>query len=304
MNLFGKNQKDQLKHKLSKHQGTEGMSTKHLDFGLWYIQHRKHFFIGIIVILFIVSFYLWGFSLYYFGDYILRGMTAQREALIGLTQGGIVHQDTDYAQNVKQQFIKIIPLSNSLYDLVGSITNANEDLWIEFDYYYTVNNEKTEMQHGFVFPEENKFLLSLNQRLSGQPLSANLAIENIQWRRINAHKISDWPSYKLEYLNFIVKDKSFIDSEQSGLTENLKLNRLSFLINNQTAYSYYEAPLNIVIYDRDNVVAATRYLLNNFESREKRIVEISLLGHIPRATRLDIMLDINILDESVFMPIQ
>lgn len=297
-------QEKKLAKQLSNFEGSEGLATKHLDLGLWYIKHRRHFFLGLVSLLSVVAVILWGSSLYYFGSYVLKGMVEQKNALLGLTQNNLISPRVDYASNLKYQFLKVINLEGDRYDLVGSLTNANDSQWLSFNYYFVVNGQKTTSQRGFAHPNENKFLFSLNQTLSGQPAVGQLVIEDITWSKIDNHQISDWSFYKLEHLNFPVKDKVFIDSDASGLTENLKLNQVSFLIENQTAYSYYEVPLNIVAYNQDNIVAVTRYLLTDFDSRQNKQVELSLLGYVPKVSRLDIQPDLNILDQSIYKPLQ
>jgi hypothetical protein len=230
-------------------------------------------------------------------------MTKQKTAIYELSTNNLNTEHADYLQNIKSKFIKVVPLESNRYDLVGSITNSNKLMWIEFDYYFSIAGQETEKRHGFVYPNENRFLFSLNQVIAGHPVSANLIVENYKWHRINTHEIKDWTEYRLDHLNFVVKDKKFFDSVSSGLTENLRFNRLSFLIINQTAYSYYEIPLNIIIYNKNNIVAVTHSVISNFESRQEKIIELSLLGYISNATHIDIRPDINIFDTSVFIPI-
>lgn len=312
INLFQKKQVDpkvtkekELKKRLEEFAGSEGLTTKNLDLGLWYIKHRRHFFLGTVGVLGLVAIMLWGSSLYYFGSYVLNGMVAQKQALLGLTEDSLVTQHVDYTANLKYQFLKALPLEGSRHDLIGSVTNANEGHGLYFDYYFVVNGQTTTQQTGFVYPNENKFLLSLNQVLAGQPAAAELVLENLRWFKIDTHEIADWSSYKLEHLNFPIKDKSFVGSDSSGLTENLKFNQLSFLIENQTAYSYYEVPLSIVAYNgQDNIVAVTRHVLKNFTSRQQEQVSLSLLGYVPKVSRLDIQPDIDILDQKNYKPLQ
>ncbi|MFH0951412.1 MAG: hypothetical protein V1765_02985 [bacterium] len=294
---------DQVEEQLKHYKDSEGLSTHRLNFGLWYFRHRKHFFLTIVGILSVVATVLFIYSLYYFGNYLLRGMTSQQQSVNGLVSD-VTLRGTRLDQNsVRPRFVKLISLANGNYDLIGTITNANTDYWLDFNYYFVVDGQPLDVRSGFVLPQEQHYLLSLNQTLPSQPNSVELIIDNWGWHRLDSHQIPDWSAYKEQYLNFVIQDKEFLGYEDSGLTENLKMASLSFNIVNQTPYSYYEAPLNIIIYQNSEVVSVAQYVIDKFASREKRDIEISILSDINEATRIEILPDINIFNEEVIAPL-
>jgi len=293
-----------LDQQLKKYQDNAGLNTGRLNFGLWYLNHRKHFFLGLVGLLSLVVLALWSYSLYYFGDYLLRGMTAQQQTLAILSQNTLQSPRIDYSSNLKYEMVKVLPLSNNRYDLVGSVTNGNDRFVIRFNYYFLINDEPVGLRQGLVWPMEKKYVLALNQVLGEQSGQVNLVLDNINLQRLDSHAIPDWPSYRQDYLNFVVQDKKFLSSDQSGLSDQLRFSQLNFQITNQTAFSYYEAPLDIILFNRQEVVGATRYVLSDFLSRGQRLVNLNLLGNIPQVSEIIIQPDIDILDQSVFKLIQ
>jgi len=294
---------DQVEEQLKRYKDTEGLSTQRLNFGLWYFRHRKNFFLTIVGVLSVLAAALFIYSLYYFGDYLLRGMTSQQQSVSGLVED-VTLRGTRLDQNsVRPRFIKLISLANGNYDLIGTLTNANTGYWLDFNYYFVVDGQSLDVHAGFVLPQEQHYLLSLNQTLTNQPNSVELIIDNWSWHRLDSHQIPDWSTYKEQYLNFVIQDKKFLGYEDSGLTENLKMASLSFNIVNQTPYSYYEAPLNIIIYQNSEVVSVAQYVIDKFASREKRTIEISLLSDIDEATRIEILPDINIFNQEMTAPL-
>ena len=62
-------------------------------------------------------------------------------------------------------------------------------------------------------------------------------------------------------------------------------------------------PLNIALFDGDQLVSVNKYILQNFVSGEKRNIKISWPGNY-RNIRAKIIPDINILDNSVYLKYQ
>jgi hypothetical protein len=91
------------------------------------------------------------------------------------------------------------------------------------------------------------------------------------------------------------------DTSQSQLSDRLPVNTLSFNINNRTAYSFREAPLQIILYSGSEVIYVKDYTINNFYSKERKDITISLIGSLPNVTRIDIVPEINILDPETYL---
>jgi len=81
-----------------------GLGTRELNFGLWYMRHRSRIFLGLVYLMAIIGAILLLFSLYYFGDYVLRGMTIQKNTLIGLSRSELVPVRKNYFNDISISF--------------------------------------------------------------------------------------------------------------------------------------------------------------------------------------------------------
>ena len=65
----------EIEAKMKNYVSTEGITTKQLEIGLWYVEHKKHFRMIFIIFLIIVGAVSWAYTIYGFAYYIAKGMT-------------------------------------------------------------------------------------------------------------------------------------------------------------------------------------------------------------------------------------
>ncbi len=249
------NTEQQLAEEVEKYKDVEGLTTKKLNFGLWYVKHRQFFKKIIIACLIAVSAVSWSYTLYGLAYYVVRGMDEDELLVRQLLQTNIVSHDylTQIgAQDLRHFPVNVLMSANNKYDLAARVQNINERWYAEFDYYFLAGGEpaspspsdkpsqdgsqggpaslqggKIGLAHSFILPMEEKYLMALSQEFGRQdagvsrskPNNVQLVIENLSWSRINRHKIPDWQDYKNSRLNIIVKDIKFIPASQSKLSE-------------------------------------------------------------------------------------
>jgi hypothetical protein len=189
-------------------------------------------------------------------------------------------------------------------DLAIKINNPNDNFQAEFEYCFEVDGQETACGSSFIFPQEDKYLLALNQAGVSSANQILLKVKDIFWSRINKRVIPDWPEFYTNHLDFLVENIEFSGATQSGLSEKVNLNSLQFNISNNTAFSYYEVPLNILLFSNNNLVGVHRYLLDNFISGEKRLIRLSWPADLESVSRVEISPDLNITSDEVFRKYQ
>ena len=296
--------KTDLNSRLERYVNLEGVSTKKLNLGLWYVKHQKLMFLALVWSLVAISAILWSYSLYYLTSFLLVGLRQDRENLLSLTTTSFERVQADYEANFKVEPAKVFSSGEGRYDLVAKVANNNDNVWVQFNYYFYVNGQVIGRGQGSVFPHEEKFIMSLNQPLALPAMEAKLVIENDLWAKINRHDIPDWQQFRDGRLNFLVRDKEFVSAAQSGLTESLSVNQLSFNITNQTPYNYRQLPLTIILYNGEQVVGVNQYLLKDFTPRQKVEVSLNVIGNLPPVTRIEVLPNINLLSPDIYGPIK
>jgi len=294
----------EIESRLKNYTSTEGITTKQLEAGLWYIEHKrqlKMLFVGFLILISAIS---WVYTIYGFADYVARGMSEDDILTEQLIQvNGVSH---DYvvqigARDLNIGSVEIIRSSDKKYDLFTKLKNDNPKWWAEFDYYFIAAGKQTQKIKSYILPEEIKYLAALAEDFSYSPDDGQLIIENLSWHRINQHQISDFDAYRISHLNIESADIKFTPANANPLSEKLGLNQLSFNAINHTAYNYWSVGFVILFYSNDQITAINHYVLNDFMSEQKRSVEISWPGNLGRVDRVEIIPEINIMQDDIYI---
>lgn len=291
----------QLEDRVRRFKDAEGLSTRQLDFGLWYIRNRKKFFITLIVFLALTAAGTIGYSLYQFSSYLIVGIKQDNQNYLDLTSAtSLITNKVNIGSNISYSEVRVLPGKDNSSDLVAAVTNANPMLLVKLKYSFEVNGQKIGTTEEFVLPQDTKYLMALSQNVPSNG-SANLIIEQTNFIRVDRHKVSDWSQYRLDRLNFLIEHAKFTPGTDSGLSEKISLGQLDFKITNHSAYGYGTVPLTIILKSQGEIVAVNRYRIDNFRSGDQRTAQLSWPGRLPVVTEVEILPDINVLDDSVYM---
>ncbi len=282
---------------LKNYHDPSGVSLKEMNFGLWLSEKRRLITKIIIILLIALSAFFFIYSSYNYVVYFLTGNSNEELADSFLSS----------PRNIVNE-LEISPLiifrNEENYDLVAKLKNPNEKFLGKFQYCFEQAEQEVYCADGFIFPSEEKHVLALGQKLNADQTNITFRLKNIFWQRINSRQIPSWDDFFFSRLNFAIKNLNFSPINKSGLSERVGLNTLEFEVDNQTAYGYYEAPLNILLYSGSELVGVQHYLLTNFLAGEQRNINISWPGGLQAVNRTEVKPDINIIDENVYLKYQ
>ena len=283
---------------LKNYDDPSGVSLREMNFGLWLSEHRKIFLKSITIFLIILCAFFFIYSSYNLVVYFLSG-----DPNAG--------SDTSAVPTSPRQLtadLQISPLAvfsgDESSDLAVKLQNPNSKFMGSFKYCFTLAGNNLSCGNGFIMPGEDKYILALGQNLPGSQSEAEFKLTDIFWRRIDAHQIPDWNSFASDHLNFPVSAINFSSGSSNNLSEKISLNNLSFSIQNQTPYSYYEVPVNILLFNGEELVGVNRYVLENFLAGERRDIKISWPGSLSAVNRTEIKPDLDILDDQIYLKYQ
>jgi hypothetical protein len=303
-NNQAKNQAKEIEAQLKNYTGPEGITTKQLEIGLWYVEHRQLLKRILASFLILVAAIAWAYTIYGFAYYFTRGISEDEKLTKQLVEASAVGHDYVLQLSAKQLFIApvgVLKSAGNKYDFYVQLRNGNQKWWAEFDYYFAVAGGQTAKTKGFILPLESKYLLALAQEVASRPDTAQLIMENISWHRLNQHQIPNWSAFERSHLNIVSTDIKFTPAS-SLLSEKLNLNQLSFKVANQTAFNFWQAGFNILLYGGGALVDVNHYILDDFMSGQERAVEISWPGSLPWVNRVEIAPDINIMKDDIYIP--
>lgn len=294
-------EKDYVGEQVENFTDFNGISTKSLELGLWIAEHRRAFFLAVIWFLSLTAAVLWSFCLYYFANYLIVGIKQDRESAIGMIDGTISHKVIDYESGLSWSFVKAVDNGQGRFDLIGEVTNKNQDAYLNFDYYFEVDGQQSPIKSGFIFPNDTKQIAFLGYAYSGYPSNVRLVVSGSNFKRFNKRNMPDWPQFRDDHLYFLVKDKQFTPYNQTGLSEKVNLNRLNFNITNRSAYSYQDARFLILLYDRDSIVGVDYYVIPEFRSKNTYRAELTEIGDLSAVTHFEVLPDIDIINGSAYI---
>lgn len=299
------NKAKQIEAQLKHYTGPEGITAKQLEIGLWYVKHKqflKKILYGFLIMVSAVS---WSYFIYGFSYYLARGMKEDEILTRQLIEANSIGHDYVLQLSAKSLVmapVEVLKSTDKKYDLYVRLQNDNPKWWAEFDYYFIAAGRPTAKAKGFILPQEAKNFLTLAQDFDYEPSLAEFIMENLKWHRLDQHKIPDWSAYYLSRLNIEIKDIKFTPASASLLSEKLNLNQLSFRAGNQTAYNFWQTGFAILLYGAGGLVNLNYYTLDDFMSGQERFIEISWPGQLGFVDKIEIIPEINIMRDDVYIP--
>jgi len=283
---------------LEKYRDSSGVSLKEMNFGLWVSENRRRLKNILVAILIAACTFFLVFSAYSYIVYFLEKPAADN--LFAQTLNNV-------APLPLTQDLSVGPLlvftSGAKYDLVVEVKNPNPRFSGIFEYCFSTAAADLFCARSFILPDQTKYVLSLGQTLSVAPSDLTFKIKSIAWSRVNAHDIPDWPSFLAARLNVNISNLRFA-AASSGRSGEIDLSTVQFDVRNDSAYGYYEGPLNILIYNGSSLVGVNRYIISNFQAGETRHVNLTWSGSFNRSDTVVVTPDINVLDDSQYLKYQ
>ena len=300
------NQEKEIQKKVENYVGPEGIATKQLEYGLWYVEHKRQLGLALYGFLILVGAISWTYTIYGFAYYLASGMNQDKILANQLVQTSAIGHEYVAQIAAKDLIIGSVQVlgSSGKYDLLAPIKNDNQKWWVEFTYYFTASGKQTEKTDGFILPGETKYFAALAEDFSYEPTDGILIIENINWHRVNQHEFPDWNDYYQKHLMISSTDIKFTPANTSLLSGKLGLNQLSFKAANQSAYNYWEVGFTILFYNADQIAGIDHYFLTDFMSGQIRQIELSWPGKLNRVDRVEIIPEINIMKDNIYIQYQ
>lgn len=271
-----------------------------LDFGYWYVTHKlllKRILIGILIALNVL---LVGYVVFALVQHYALSYTGFRSDLQDLRNGGQLAQiqairQSQFPQDIRVTAIRVYEAGESR-NLVATVTNPNAQWTATFDYYFQVGDGATDTRKGFIYPGESKSVIDLGVSLPG-PVQ-QLQIENVSWRKVN-----NFSNVYAERYDFSVENVVFTPARTSEISDQVPVSRVRFDITNNTAYNYSNPVFLILLRSGGQVAAVTTTAIEALYSGATETIEATLFQNLPQIQDVQIIPQINIFDEDVYLDI-
>jgi len=278
---------------------TGEFSSKKLKYSLWFVENKVLFYRVFLIFLVVFIIITWGVSLWWWGRYLLFGLSENSRLYKSLTQFNDFTTTNSLYNPSAISIVNtyVVPGGIESYDSVAEVVNSNNRFLARFDYSFLVNGQKTPKQQGVLLPGENRLLIDFGIKGSA-PSTPELFLENIIWERISNQTIPNTVAWQQDHLSFIVKDFEFVRTES---TEGAGAHIIKFKLTNATPYSYANATFYVGLYFQDGLVGVFPLAVNNFKSLETRAVDLRSFVANLQANEVRVFPLINIYDKEVYL---
>lgn len=287
-----KNYKSELN--LKNYQADNNVSLSEMRIGLWFSEKRVFLTHLLIIFLILISAIFFIYSAYQFFLYFKNNSN----------QSSLTDNNLTSPRNLITE-LKIDPpqffKNGNRYDLVAKVTNPNDKFSAKFKACFNLSGVEFACVDSFALPSETKYIFSLAQDIKDEPKTLSFSVKDIVWQRINAHVIPNWANFSAAHLNFSFADINFYSISNNDVVNDNNI--LEFNVKNLSSYSYYDLPLNIALFNGEQLVGVNIYYLSNFLSGETHNIKINWPGNY-RNVRVEIVPNLNILDDSVYLKYQ
>ena len=275
----------------------EGFSGSELKASMWWVENKGKVrgialgaFIVFDAVLLLVG--LWGLF-----DWLAGGGIREERDIRRLTSANYLQVGAQAPiREVKFNSPIVLALPNSRYDVLVPVENENPGHWLALGYRIVIGGEETPLRYAFVLPGQSKFISELAVERSGSPGSVELKVESRKWNRVDAHMVDDFERFAENRLRFGVGEPTFTPPPPGETTGGVS----RFMLSNDTAFTYLDADLLVLLYRGDALVGVNRVTLDRLGAGEDRNVELFWFQPLPQVTRTDVMVDVNILDPGVY----
>ncbi len=275
----------------------QDFTERHIETVIWYVAHKtllKRLLIGAIMLVDValILFSLFGAGL----DFASLPTRRQQDLELLKTQ---IPWSTIRAESAPIELelggVELLRVGG-VVDVLARVRNPNPRWYARFHYTIGLGDNVESNTDGFLLPGEERTLFRSIRAAGGTVV---FTIENVTWRRINPKEISNFETWRAERINFETKDAQFIPAV---ISENNKtVSRAKFTITNKSAYSYLEPAFLVLLYRGSRLLAIQKTVLEQFVSGQTRQVEVSWFDQVGAISNIEIVPDIDVMDEEVYL---
>jgi hypothetical protein len=275
-------------------------TSKDLQYGFWWVEHRAIIYQMVVFLLGIFVFATWAFSLWKGGQL----------AWYAFTDGKILDQRLKTFSNFTLLDARFAPVPLSVLsvntlvggvnrtDFIAEIANTNKRFIATFDYTFRIGAATTPVQHAILLPGDDTLAPFQGYEGDASSASPSLEIRNVTWRRISNKGIADPIGWQADRLQFSIDNFVFT---QAGSIPQLTAHSIRFTITNQSSFGYKSPLFYVALYTNQALVGVLPLTLTNFQSLDARTVD--LRSFVPNLTVTDLKLypSINVYDPDVYL---
>lgn len=273
-----------------------GVTESELRWSDWWVNHRDQVRKAAIGVFIAVDVALLGFGLWGFADWLALGGLKEEQAIRQMTGPNYARFGGVGLQEVQVGAPFVLPGGVDKVDILAPIENPNTLFWAEVEYHFVIGGVEQSSLRTFVLPGQAKYLVHL-----GAPAASGsgveLKIDRRLWHRAGTFGADSLQSVYDTRLDVRGENPVFVPADPLATTP---VSSAKFTLANHTAFGYYDVDLLVLLYRGDSIVGVGKVSVDRIAAGEKRPMELFWYQLLPQVTKVEVVPDINIYDESVY----
>lgn len=294
---------EKVPDKLSQYLDPTGEFTnKDLARSAWFVKNKILLRKIVIVVLLLWIGIAGLYSLIMLGAYLFSGFWNDRQSRLETVQefqNYTLDASTYAAAPLQIDSIKIFQTGES-YDFYSLAINPNLRFVARVKYKYVFEGGETPEKIVTIDPGKKIPLTVFGFQSNAYPATARLQIEETKWRKINSHQIADVKSYMDIRLNFSIDNLQIEHNAAGGPVPP----RITFDIQNNSAYSYYEGRFALLLLSSGNVAGIQPLLIKDFRAGQTFPVDVRPAFDIGGIDDIEVVPLMEVFDSNEFLPVQ
>jgi len=194
----------------------------------------------------------------------------------------------------------VFSIGDNRFDLYTTIRNPNSDWWAEVMYYFVTAEGDSEVREGFILPNEEKPFVEIAFEAETPFFDAEIIVSEVMWHRVDHHAISDYDTWLADRISFEVEGAAF--TKETNFEDEV-YGQTAFSVTNDSAFSYYDPKLFILLKKGSSVSGVNRTTLSEINSGEEVEVSVNWFGTLPSVTSVEVLAEINVFDIDSYKPL-
>ncbi len=272
------------------------LSDRELRWGYWYFLHRQALRRAVVIAIVLLTCAVWVYGGWQAVEWF-SSQRADQEAMHLLVTSTVNTQDyfkRHAALPLEVGTATAVPVGHGLYDLLAEVRNPNPTWAVQsLSYTFSVGTESVTGQN-FFLPLEDKYLVSLGVKLAVVPEQVSLSLSTVAWQRLRDLSSFSAPAFSVS--------NQHLDQLPPPSPGAAAPTRLRFDLTNDSALSFWQVAVTVVLAAGANPQAVGRQLISDVASGGTYPVELVWPNGAPPSNHLVVKTEVNVLDPSVIKP--
>ncbi len=240
----------------------------------------------------------WGYSIYGWGRYFFFDYTNTERILVDLTRPVDTAAPKINIKNLLLKEVKVFDAGNDKYDFAVRVHNPNAKWKAEVRYRFLYSGQVSDVFSGFVLPGNEQVLANLGEELLRYPTGIGVEIVDVNWKRIDPHKVRN----PLEFIDGrVIFDVDEVVFTPANFSRGIVIHTIEFDVHNNSVYSYWSPEFYVFYLNNQTPVGIKKIQIDKFRSGESSFIELKSLANNLRVTGVEIVPSIDVFDENVFI---